>query len=716
MIKNIIRGFMFICLMCVSFALVFADPSAPPAPPILAQTLFYNTDEFADCSVMYGKDIRYCKNYKIKRVIQTQSGAIISDVSTNVCGEGNNEWIYKTLTEDWICPNGYGIAENHEPGVLDPKFDTLSYSAIFPLMHNTIVDLYFNAYVPACVNRIPMINVNPVLSSISNLEVGSEKTGLYAKHETLDYDASPTGGVLEEYTLAPEQQMFTESYNLNTTLRAYRFWSFRKRFVQGLNKIVDEYDLNLPTPVNIDALNPNQPHSVGDLYLSKDFMLGAQNVDNAAGNPMGEEIVISLDSICYIDVKELNINGIRDSHDLQREFNNYKSTIMNKIAYDPDLCGDIESDLTLSDVNFDRHHVTTDSVSGSKRIYLEKLDDLNIYEHNYVTNTDERIERLDEFETWARKQENYGSMTRILRDEGELSRNYPSEEVVNVRDVKYNINEEEFTLKAGDFNGVSDSDELKTYLLGLNIDELYDVLRDERLIDSEEYLVQDISNPDVSKDGNDKVKVKVKLFPKDFEVEIDLLGTTPYYGFAYIDLKLDFKTTTEHSWSWRELQDLTLTNLARCLYNWDECLMSEKTEPDVSWTMNEVADFGYGPQFNTLAWNGSIQNIINEGMDPNVFSKYFDGARGEKTISHPMKIYRNCELGEHWKSLLGTHACVNNEVYRCNTNLSNDEITANLPYPIRRASVGDTLISGSGEGYVCTKTDDGYYTWERIEC
>lgn len=325
-------------LMVVGFKFGYADPSAPPPPPPPPVTThyYYLADEFTDCG--NSNTIRYCNEYYSKTKIVTKSGRVITNEVSNVCGKDpscangqpcviknpvdDNKWITEELSEDWECPKGKAIAQIHEPGNLDAGFDTISLSNMPPYYENYTADIYFNAFIPACVNRIPMINFNPKLISGSG-ELTSQKTGLYVRHETLDYELKPTGGVLKNFYY-PLQGNYKEFYNLSSSLKSYRMWSFRERFVEGLLRTVESKNLEFPDSVDkdVDSLDPTRAHDFEDIYFSSDFMMGAYSVDNIQNVPVGEEITQHIESTCYINPYDLGINKIDTPNDVKKAIKN----------------------------------------------------------------------------------------------------------------------------------------------------------------------------------------------------------------------------------------------------------------------------------------------------------------------------------------------------------------------------------------------------------
>jgi hypothetical protein len=84
------------------------------------------------------------------------------------------------------------------------------------------------------------------------------------------------------------------------------------------------------------------------------------------------------------------------------------------------------------------------------------------------------------------------------------------------------------------------------------------------------------------------------------------------------------------------------------------------------------------------------------------YTKFYDGARGEKVIERKITVYRSC-ADQEWISKEKIYLCWNNNIYKCKYRLSSDEvgIVSNT------TSVGEVFISNNIGGYVCK--DDGFH-------
>jgi hypothetical protein len=146
------------------------------------------------------------------------------------------------------------------------SFNQLSFRE-YPLFSRSSSDISFVAYVEACLNRVPMMNLRTQLNDQSG-NTQSDAYGIYARHNTLDYNQENLG-LLEDFRI-PEQDQFRKTYELQGTLNAYRPWAWRKRLVDGIGIMVDRKGLSVP-----GYPSEREPQKIGDLYYSADFLQGS---------------------------------------------------------------------------------------------------------------------------------------------------------------------------------------------------------------------------------------------------------------------------------------------------------------------------------------------------------------------------------------------------------------------------------------------------------
>ena len=159
-----------------------------------------------------------------------------------------------------------------------------------------------------------------------------------------------------------------------------------------------------------------------------------------------------------------------------------------------------------------------------------------------------------------------------------------------------------------------------------------------------------------------------------------------------IEVDITNEYDCESSWSWGNLAELDKVVFAKCLYNWDECILNEIIgEEDRGWPYSEVADCGMGPP----------SNLLDTSLK--------DAARGSKTIDTEITVYKTCTNGLNWISSEETHACIDGHTYKCKFDLSNDVISAELD--VTKVDAGYVQVSQE-KAYLCQ--EDG--TWRLMGC
>jgi hypothetical protein len=710
--------FIFLLVLLLNMGIIFADPTVPPPPPSITSYTYSLMDEFKGCGPEDGV-ANFCDEYYARVKVVAKAGSITENTLTYVCGkdprcsEGqacqvpsvndNNKWQSVPLDDNWVCPDGYGVAHIHSPGNLDPNFDDLSFS-FQSLMSNSLalrsndqIDIFFPAYIPACVNRIPMMNFNVYLEDNFNNRY-SEKTGLYAKHETLSYDANVFGGVLENFRI-PDHREFRMTYDLKANLNSYRMWSFRERFVEGLQRTIEDKDLQLPININVDSLNGNQANDFESIYFSRDFMLGAFRVDNQNNAPVGENLIQEVGVICNFDVNDLNINSIDNDEDLRDalQSSSSKNQIINRLENDISICN-FDSSMVLKDVIYREGLEGYDYESDMKRVNFD-IGDISPSSYDNAK---------DFYENWAPS--NLATLGARLQDLNKLDDYNPEEIISSLGSITYDREVKNIRVDTRDL-GFSDSDDFINYIVSLNQNDyasFSNELIDGNFIDDLNLIDEIIS---YSKQNSNEVNLRLELVTENVRLDVNIDQIFPYNALVSVDLILEYETNTDASWNWRSLESLTLNQLGRCLYNWDECLFDPKNQNGINWQMNEVADLGYGPIFNSVAYIWSQQTLESEYEDLN-FGYHFDGARGEDSLEFAITSYRECNENQTWISQEGYYSCYDGEVYKCGYGLSADELE--LGY-VRSANIGNTILVSNGAGFACVQ-DSGNYVWKEINC
>lgn len=691
-------------LFCIitSLLFVFSDPVVPPPPPPTTSYTYILMDQFRTCGPQ-NNQANYCSEYYLRqKVVSSSTSTSISD--SFVCGKDsrcsdgvpceisspndNNRWQSRSLSSNWICPDGFGIAQMHQPGNLNPNFDTINIASPsiigggsgYHLNDETLTDLYFNSYIPACVNRIPMMNFEAYLRDSLGSE-SSNKVGLYALHETLDYDANPLGGVLKNFNIS-NQEAFRKQHSLVGDLRTYRMWSFRERFTEGLIRTVNQKNLQIPGNINVDALASNSDHDFEEIYFSRDYMLGSFDVANLGGFPIGTDIIQSTKIQCNLDVNNLGMSSISSNSELNSKLSvpSIKAQVIDSIKNN-NLCPNINTDMNIVDMTYIQNLNTVDSTVIANHATINDIDSIGVSKAQF--------NNIEEFESWSLS--NRVSLSSRLRGGGILNSNEGIRSISSFE--RFRDNNVNILIDPSDL-GFSDSSDLYNYIDTLsnsNFDTFSDDLSDEGYIGNR-YLLKDVDS--ISIEGSD-VRLVGDFYNSKVRINGEIVENSNYDGFSQVELQVQYEAKTTASWSWRSLEDLTLTLLARCLYNWDECLFNAKNEPGVSWQMNEVADLGYGPAMNSIAFQWSANELMSKFSL--AYGFHFDGARGFNSNSLALTTYRSCDFGDEWVSSEGYYSCFDETIYKCHFSLSSDEIELG----VKEASIGNTIFTGTGAGYVC---------------
>jgi hypothetical protein len=233
-----------------------------------------------------------------------------NDAEEVVNGQSVTKDVNKTTTVDddeWLCPSTKALSMRHRPGDLDAGIGISrgSYNNLDKLTARSgnSIDYSIMAAVPACVNRVPMIKLDVLLNDDYSGEQTS-KTGIYANHMNLYYGPGGSKGFLKDVEL-PEQDQFKRKYDVSVNSNSYRMWAWRQRFAGAVKRSVKQQNLQIPEDANVDQIAQNyrdSGKSVGDLWLSSDFLYGAE-----AGDPTTREVIIerSINSTCTQDVTDI---------------------------------------------------------------------------------------------------------------------------------------------------------------------------------------------------------------------------------------------------------------------------------------------------------------------------------------------------------------------------------------------------------------------------
>ena len=531
------------------------------------------------------------------------------------CGEDDDLW--ETVSaQEWLCPTCKELAMRVDsPPVLDlSSFSSLSFRD-FPIFSDSNNDITFMAFVEACINRIPIMNLK--LDLLTDEEESlSSGVGIYARHDTLDYN-NDNMGLYRDFNV-PHQENFMETYTLKGNLRAYRAWAWRERLIVGMERMVDSKGLDVP-----GFPSTNEPQTIGDLYYSEDFLAGMGDLTEEADTECSARITASRDYTINVltSVPQLDGEDMCKSDDL----NNYMGTHGMTDSLEEVLKEqfNIGEEVDVLSASFSPGN--NDVVEFNTEVEI----DINDYED--FNSTSDALDKIENGEVV------HDELYEKIKDSGDLSkdtlRNDAKDSRPDIFDVDFEgCNNYEFSLTSFDLDG-------------------------------------DFSQ--LEETGPDTISLNVPI--KTNWVN-DIAGR----------LSLDVETDhdCDATWDWMGFGEVEPEVLAKCLYNWDECLMNPRDDEND----HELAACGMGPP--------------SELMDTTLK----DAARGNKVLEPQITTYRRCEDDDYWVSGENMFACREGDTYRCKFEPSLD--TVNF---VEKANVGET-INISDDWYVCL--NDG--TWNPI--
>ncbi|MEA2003951.1 MAG: hypothetical protein U9O53_03245, partial [archaeon] len=373
------------------------------------------------------------------------------------------------------------------------------------------------------------------------------------------------------------------------------------------------------------------PQTIGDLYFSEDFLGGQAEYDE-------------IDHTCNAEVMLTNTYDIDVLHNV------------------PELSGN--SMCTITDLS---NHINTEGITQELTDYINTT---------YSLDTLKRIDNIE-----PKLPEN-----RLVT--------YPIDTILlNVIDYGFTNNTEFINYISSTY---STDAEIFQYLRDENI------ITDESLLQKAKEQISSLINTDEIGCDNYEYQFtgyeatgNIVITKGEEFVEINTAEiTATWINNIITDIEVEFTTEydCESSWSWGNLADLNNETLAKCIYNWDECILNETAgTPARSWPYYEVADCGMGPP------SGLMDTSLK------------DAARGSKTISTQVTIYKTCTDGTDWISSEKTHACINGSIYKCKFDLSNDVMTTGIN--VTRVDDGYIQISQK-KVYICTE----HGLWKKMGC
>ncbi len=746
-----------------------------------------------------------------------------------VCGNEtnniNNSWEPMTAPS-WECPSckELSIRQTEEPILFDS--DASSFQSISmlngPHRSNTTTDFTFTAYIEACINRVPILNLNIKLINNSG-ESESSITGIYAKHDELNYSTENLG-LLESFII-PEQDRFRKNYTLNAKLNAYRPWAWRQRLITAIPQVVEANTLEIP---GYPAEGDTMAQTIGDLYFSSDF-LGGQAGYNEIDDTCNAEIMLTntyeinvlhnipqLSGNVMCDITDLTNYIEDDTYGITQELTDHIKTeysletlksINNIILKEPEnifITYSLDQMIfNVQDYEFNDNtefinHINTYSNDAELYQYLkneniitdeilqqkseEQLNTLvnkeeigcNDYEYQFIDHIDDEsinninIQKtygdlishtytLDILHNLTKHDDNYmctiSDLNNYYDDEGittslsdELHSLYDLDnwDIIESMTIDTPMNTQ-ITINLDNINnfdvttiGYDNSTVFKDYTDTLTDEALFQYLRNQEIITDIElqqksddsisaiinldeigcnsytynygsYTINgninvniidndhiDINMPNSDTAWINDIITNITLEIKEdifIELQITEINSTWINDIiTNIEVDITNEYDCESSWSWGNLAELDKVAFAKCLYNWDACILNEIIgEEDRGWPYYEVADCGMGPP----------SNLLDTTLK--------DAAKGSKTITTEITVYKTCTDGINWLSSEETHACIDGHTYKCNFDLSNDVISAGLD--VTKVNAGYVQVSQE-KAYLCQENGN----WRLMGC
>ncbi len=862
-------------LMTIFVSGVAADPAQPPPPPPPEPPSGVSQSDYAAITTIKGcmtdfnsntDTLEYCnsphRQTKTKNIYfcdadgdsQYDSGEKKGsyDNPTPNCGSGtsyaklkteqreyitcgevdaeDNPNVNKTTNVDeteWYCPAAKALSMRHEPGNLDAglgisgtgytSLDTMSYRSGNNMSYNVL------AAVPACVNRVPMINLNVQMRDSYSGET-TDKTGIYAAHMNLYYGPGGSKGKLQEIEL-PEQNQFRRQYTVNIRSNTYRMWAWRQRFAGAVQDVVQEKNLQLPEDVSVQQIAEqyrDRGKSVGDLWLSSDFLYGAE-----AGDPTTRQVEVTrqINTTCTVDVSNLERefdgagdfeqyveNNPQDAIDLiGKEGGNYcelgtNETLIEIRGSEPtggyrqveetltgyvstkildNETGSLTASVDVRDLNaefLNQTGQTEDVTTGRDFVYFYNNDrdaavqELNESQVNWTSQTDLDMKRFTQISDVSNDDRVSGTLDATV-DVRDLNATY-----INESDQEEKVNTSQEFMELLDNSESAADQEIReskinwttqTNLQDKRIDQIDEIETDgqykvafeadytqithdvsftadySRYMTGQEfqeypndYIESQLEKHVYGEDNDPSQALKPVERFEDKQIKVDGVKTSKkeaeYEGSmkletvenvardrVYVYTTYRKKEIAKKSWNWRALQGLTMTTLAKCMYNWDQCMKNKHDLPSRSWEATEVMDAGYGPwkQTNTFQWSSraaarkgeNLQDVVDDTdfYDQQVevnFDKYYDGARGSTNRQAvPVNVYRSCESDMGWTSAEGEF--YNSQHFICpdSTKTNHEATTADPSQVYRCAASPAQLPVEQADEYDARKIDGNWY-------
>lgn len=650
---------------------------------------------------------------KGSQVPNSVSNPIVTDEAVN--NMDNTETT--DISKDWSCPSVKPLSERHDQGELETGFGLsgAGYQSLDSLHFEAGQDMSFRktVVIPACVNRVPMTRLNVELDD--NGETVSEKTSISASHMNMYY--GPEGdnrGALREVEL-PEQDAFLKTYNPEAQLDSYRMWAWRQRFAGALEETVQEKDLELPEETDVAALAEDYADSgvsVGNLWLTADFLFGAQAPDED-----GEPEVITREITGECTVNADDFEQFDDVDDVDTFVSNNPDDAKDLLGKGDGTnhCGLGENE-TLAEIGEVRDtgafEEESENVDGT--VSTKIFANTTAVETAVLNVTDLNVDPANASEFVTLFNDDEADATSIVREhKNELDIDHIDVAVIQGLEAVSERTDDEVEVDV-DYTRWPTAEEIDSR----DQDVLYTSV-ESNLLDGEGFLSDGGIEP-VAQFGDRMINDvhDVTTIGEQFSVNMTFgtsVITRDSYQ-AYVEITTLLEEESRNTWNWRALQEVSMTDLARCMYNWDQCFDNSRSL-DADWDGKEIFDAGFGPRVGTFTYQWSEDSVENstEDLQENYnvdasaeFNKYYDGASGTETTDlMDVKVYRPCETDEAWINQETDNTLYEDNQFVCSDNDDTayycDYSAGNLPGYVESADVG-SFYEVNGDYYVCQDT------------
>ncbi len=673
--------------------------------------------------------------------------------------------------DDSVCPSIQGLSQRHPTGDINTGYSLSpgGYASIGTPAFESEQDMYLSMYMTilACMNRVPFARLQNEMTLDDSIDIDevygegyTEKTGLYAAHHNVYYgDDGDQFGRLDEIEM-PSQKSFKLVYEPENELRSYRLWAWRERFAEALNKVVEEENLELPGEdfdegdrYNITEIAEGQHDglSLEDLWLGPDYLMGAEAPDPDDDQvEMDEDTTITrvLSESCEVDIRDSELE-FDDIYEIESEFENEISTF-------EDYCG-LEDTDRLNYVTIDTFNEVVSS--GSEEVeekdpYFIEVDTGGLdmgyssVEDGTVSNvSDFNEDDIDVAEDFLDKEE--GERLEIIDSNNEeLDESVFSEteriEIVSLGDMEEGENKFEVVIDDIEYRRPYKGEEIADR----DLDDIIPYIREwtdvnSRVIDGAPMKQEDdgrtiriISIEDMEESGEYEIEIETESWLVEDE--------EGYHG--YLKMDVIYEQILDTSWNWRALEQVNMTNFARCMYNWEDCLENTVELEGVAHDGTEIGDAGFGPPEDSFVFDWSedlfeeenspldqledsitgdyqdgemdedVYQSLTDSLEDQSFDKQFDGAMGKEqdTEIESFHVFRRCEEDDSWLNKEYEGSNFEDQEFLCPDDKEEIAFCQEDGAPTHYSNIPDEIISYHFE-YSLEMLEDDYFVCKKEE-